>query len=307
MTGSPIPFFGRYFKLMFFDEAGDSVDLSELRVTFTAHSVVDGLPQRSMLRVYNISNDLAAKINVKYTKVVLVAGYIQQASTIIVGRISFSSQNHIGADSYMDVAVNASLFLHRPVVRMHPAGATRQDVMQGVKKDLSEVGIRSEMADAPDAVKKKQYRRSKVLYGSVPEIAQRIAKEGGGYFTVQNNVAHVSTPSYDLANRPATRVAQDTGMVGIPSISTGVVKVQVLMNPNIVIPGRIKLDLESIINPSTLASDVSLSGGGGFPPPVLRQSGGIFRIIALEYVGDTRGNDWHMNITAALPYVRGGA
>lgn len=62
-----------------------------------------------------------------------------------------------------------------------------------------------------------------------------------------------------------------------------------LLNPKLRIGGRIKLDNKSIQQAKT-----DLKMGAQRPPKM--DSDGFYRILKVEFSGDTRGNDWYADM-----------
>jgi hypothetical protein len=79
-----------------------------------------------------------------------------------------------------------------------------------------------------------------------------------------------------------------TGLVGMPHQTDEGINLKCLINPNLDLDSWVKLDNQSIIQNQL---------GFGVPQTLLDMDG-LYRIIAIEATGDTRGQEWYFDITA---------
>lgn len=298
MIHANIPNYGRVFRLVVTDEAG-SIDLSDLRVTFQIRHNMSNTPQRGIVRIYNITRGLADRFDRDSVRVTIVAGYENNYAIIFDGKTSFSSYGQTtGTDTYLDLALNESFewLQNNHISRTFQAGATRDDVMTVIKQSLNDANVSTTDVGA---LPRKTYRRAKVIYQRGATTAQNMAKEAyghHGYFFIQHGNAMLSSFNKPVGAAPV-KISQSTGMIGLPQVGSGAISVQVLLNPSLFVGRDVHLDLEDVNNPVTIAPAGSIGGGAFMPRSILRRTHGIFRIADLEFIGDSRGNEWYTNLT----------
>ena len=84
-------------------------------------------------------------------------------------------------------------------------------------------------------------------------------------------------------------------MVGSPQHTNEGVNVKCLLNPLLKINGRVHLNESDI---QRLKIDLNISDpkqiANSIAPPLA--SDGVYYILVVEHIGDTRGNDWYSNL-----------
>jgi hypothetical protein len=80
--------FGRKCSLIVGDTAGNGLELSALRVTFTVNKADNQSPAHAIIRVYNLSDDTARTVQKEFTRVALQAGYEGDYGLIFSGTVS---------------------------------------------------------------------------------------------------------------------------------------------------------------------------------------------------------------------------
>jgi hypothetical protein len=99
--------------------------------------------------------------------------------------------------------------------------------------------------------------------------------------------------------RPGTAVELDprSGLVGMPTQTSGGIQATCLLNPNIWC-GFLELISEG--QSAAAAKPGNLFGGGRFgamPGSNAKVSeSGFYKVLVAEHTGDTRGNDWYTNL-----------
>lgn len=118
-----------------------------------------------------------------------------------------------------------------------------------------------------------QFLHGMVLSGRASTEMDALCRSAGLEWSIQDGELQL-LPIGDVLVGLAVRLAEDTGLIGSPTVGNdGVVTVQALLNPSIV-PGR-QLRIESEMVPQ-----------------------GFYRAERCEYIGDTRGDDWLVEVEA---------
>ena len=129
--------------------------------------------------------------------------------------------------------------------------------------------------------------RSKVVFGCPGKYLNDMAKMGNSTFYIENNVGKFFNPNSTEGSQDAYVINKDTGMIDQPRQIDNGVEVKCLLNPSIKLGDFIKIDNKSVIAKEYEYGSV----------PYLLDRDGIYRIIKMNAVGDSRGQDWYWNLT----------
>lgn len=266
----------------------DGLDLSELHFKFDVMQSDFESPDNSYIRVYNLSDSTAKKIQNEFTKVTLQAGYQNGAfGTIFSGTIKQTKRGRENAtDKYLDIiATDSDINYNFGVVnKTLEAGAEPSD-------------ISSALASAMDAsISYESYNvgaslpRGKVLYGMARTHMRALAKTTKTTWSLQDGKLVIIPKTGYLPNE-AVVLNSKTGLVGLPEQTEDGIKAVCLLNPNIVIGSRVQIDNESIQKQTFSTSYTAIN----MYPSIAAD--GIYRVLVAEYHGDTRGHEWYTTIT----------
>ena len=96
----------RQVSLIVGDASGNGIDLSQMRIRFATKQFDLQTPNTAEIRVYNLSDDTANKVQKEFTKVELRAGYDGNFGTIFAGTVvQFRRGRENPTDKYMDLIV----------------------------------------------------------------------------------------------------------------------------------------------------------------------------------------------------------
>jgi hypothetical protein len=88
----------------------------------------------------------------------------------------------------------------------------------------------------------------------------------------------------------AVVLTSESGLIGQPEQTNDGIKVRALLNPRFRVGGRVKLNNNSILRFKT---DLKV---GAFNKAPRLDEDGLYRILAVEFKGDTRGKDWYADL-----------
>lgn len=147
------------------------------------------------------------------------------------------------------------------------AGATDKQIVEEIQKTMPKV-----QAGAIDIPNKRQLPRGRVLNGDSREILNRVARNNGADWSIQDG-SLVFLPKDKVLSDDAVLISQDTGMINAPEQTDDGLEITCLLNPALQIGGLIKL--ESIIE----------------------YFNGEYKVVKLAHSGDGMGGDWHSKMT----------
>lgn len=282
-------------------DSGEGLDLSALRIVFQTKKGDLETPNSAEISVYNLSDDTAARIRREFTQVCLSAGYEGNAGLIFRGNIrQVRVWRENGVDTILSIlaadgdrAYNFATVNTTLAAGSRPADRVR--VCQGsMQSKGAGAGYTPDLGGQP-------LPRGKVMYGMARQYMRDEARDTGTDWSIQDGkVQMVSRKGYLPGE--AVVLTHETGLVGSPEQTQDGISVRALLNPCLRVGGRIKINNMSI---RTMQSPLKMAAG---QQAARLDADGYYRIIKVEFRGDTRGNDWYADMvcigiddTARLP------
>lgn len=275
----------RQCSLVVGDASGRGLELGELRMVFGVSKGALETPNSAVIRVYNPSEDTAATIRREFSKVVLQAGYKDGMGLIFSGTIrQVRRGRENGTDTWLEIiAADGDWAYNFAVVNTTlAAGSKPADRMQVCQAAFAEKGIQEGYMADPGG---NGLPRGKVMYGMARQHMREAAADSGCEWSFQDGAVQVVKAAGYLPGDAVT-LTHETGLVGTPEQTNEGIKVRCLLNPSLRVGGRIRLDNRSVLQLKT-----DLGFRAIFPPRLDRD--GLYRILRLDFTGDTRGNDWY--------------
>lgn len=131
--------------------------------------------------------------------------------------------------------------------------------------------------------------RGKVIYGMARQYMRDEARDTDTDWSIQDGKVQM-VPRKGYLPGEAVLLTHETGLVGTPEQTQNGLTVRALLNPLLRIGGRIKLDNASV---KRMQTPLKAAAGQG---AARLDDDGIYRIIKVEFKGDTRGNDWYADM-----------
>lgn len=286
-------------SLVVANAAGSGIELSQLRVRFEIQGMIAGTPQILTARVYNLADNTVHQIREEFTQVVLQAGYEGNFGTLFSGSITqlrFGREN--ATDTFVDIfAADFDVAHNWGVINTSiAAGYTSDDVFNAVRKVYTGYGVKFDQ-DTPD-FKAQPAPRGKVMFGMARDTMDALGKKEDMTWHVEQGQFHMLAYS---AYKPgdAIRLDVDTGLIGVPQQTIDGIQATCLLNPSIGPGSRVQINQRLISqyawqnqfsgpNPKVVnpAAPLDKDRGGG---------AGFYKVLIVNHVGDTRGNEWYTN------------
>lgn len=197
-------------------------------------------------------------------------------------------------------------FTNACVIKTLSAGYKVADIQAALMHTFNPFGVtQGTTGDFPETV----FPRGRVLYHPARDVMDNVAGQCSA--TWQLAGGQLQMVPVDKYVRDPIVLNSDTGMIGMPqqTMEAGI-NVRCLINPNIRINGLIQIDQNSVYRASlsadkiaSLAYRVSETLADGEAPddvktyqPAGVAADGIYIVYSIDYSGDTRGQDWYMDI-----------
>lgn len=284
---------------------GDGLDLSQLRIKFSTKKGDAETPNSAEITVYNLSDETANKIKGEFTRVILQAGYQSNSGIIFDGQIRGKrTGKENGVDTWLEItaADGDRAYNFATVSQTLAAGSTPAHQVKVCNDAFAAKG--TGVGHVPTDLGGQPLPRGKVMYGMARKHMRNVAQSTDASWSIQDGKVQLVKATGYLPGE-AVVLTHETGLIGTPEQTNEGVKVRCLLNPRLKVGGRIKLDNASIQTVKT-----ELKAGTGNKPAKMDRDG-LYRILKVEYAGDTHGNDWYADLvciglddTSKLPLDR---
>lgn len=288
----------RKFSLLIGDD-DEALDVSQLRCTFTIKKTSAQTPNEAEIRVYNLAKETVARIQKEFTRVILQAGYVENYGVIFDGtakQIKTGRDN--GTDSYLQImASDGDAAYNFAVVNTTlAAGSSPRDHIAASAGAMGAHGVKTgHIGD----VGGQKLARGKVMYGNSRDYLRQSAQSSNADWSVQDGQLQV-VPLRGLLPTQAVVLNSKTGLIGTPEQTNDGITIKCLLNPLLKIGGKIIVDNKDIEMATISENKTSKSGEKKQPAdkPATIADDGAYKIIKIEYNGDSHGTDWYCDIVA---------
>lgn len=269
-------------------DSGKGLDLSALRIAFATKKGDVETPNSAEISVYNLSSETQSRIRREFTRVVLAAGYEGNCGIIFEGNIrQVRTWRENGVDAVLHIlaADGDRAYNFATVNTSLAAGSTPADHVRVCQGAFAEHGTGA--GHTPD-LPGQPLPRGKVMYGMARKYMRDAANTTDTTWSIQDGKVQM-VPLAGYLPGEAVVLTHETGLIGTPEQTQDGITVRCLINPRLRIGGRIKLNNSSV---KQAQSDLKAAA----QRPAKLDNDGIYRILKVEFSGDTRGNDWYANM-----------
>ncbi len=275
---------------------GDSkaIDLSELRIKFAIRQGDVRTPSVADIRVYNLSEKTAQAIKKEFRKVTLEGGYEENSALLFTGEVrQVRTGRENPVDTYLDIlATNADRAFNFGVVnKTLAAGHTFKDQVEVAFQAMKPFDVTMGFIADLGPVK---MPRARVLFGMARDVLTRVGFSTNTSWSIQNGKLQMVKNSGFMPGDVVVLNSR-TGMIGRPVQTIEGIIVRCLINPEIRVTRRVKIDQASIQVAPLNVSDQGAPLNAEPNLPKLADDG-IYKVLFIEIEGDTRGQPWYMDL-----------
>lgn len=275
----------------------EGLDLSNMRIWFRTTQMDAETPPGAYIRVFNLSQTTAQRVQKEFQSVVLQAGYENgNYGVIFQGTIKQVRRGRLNAtDTYLDIyAADLDQAYNFGVVsKTLAAGSTQKDQVDAIMQQAASKGMSA--GSIPNSLGTGgTLPRGKVLFGLARERLTDIANTTGCTWNITNGKVNIIPLTGYLQGEAVVLNAQ-TGLIGVPEATNAGIEAKCLLNPLIKLGTRVQID-NALINQTTINQQ-------GFPRftdlsfPASVTDDGFYRVLVVEHMGDSRGNEWESQLT----------
>lgn len=275
----------------------EATDLSELRFAWAVTRGDTQTPNTADIRVWNVAPETAEGIAEESTRVVLQAGYEGNYGIIFDGQIKQVRRGRESqTDTYVDITAADGDSAYNFAVSAFNLTADQtapKTQVERLLKDMARHGITQ--GYMPDELAGNALPRGKVVFGMCRDKMRDIAKVTSTNWSIQDGqLTMIPLTVYMPGEMPI--ISPETGLIGMPEQTQAGIRMRILLNPAIKIGQRIKLDQATVqqyrystgvnqqVQNENTASTSQINGDGEY------------YVMHVNSIGDTRGNDWYMDM-----------
>jgi len=283
-------------------EGDYALDVSNLRCTFKIKRYALYYPNQAIITIYNLKAGTENAILEEGYRVMVYAGYGDEKAglwgQIFDGTIVMCNRwKESGTDYKLQIlALDGTQFINEGYCSFtFERGQTARAVIENTANKASnpiELGYASPVFDTI------KYSKGIVVHGLAKNTLSDIAKTANGTWYVDNGKLYVIAYSDSADNLPngkeAVELSETSGLIGNPQQVNQGITARCLLNPKIMPYSLVHINNELITQQLVSLGTYSQ----GISTPWLLDPHGLYRVIAVEFTGDTRGNEWYTDITA---------
>lgn len=264
--------------------------VENLRVKFDVVKTVDFTPNTATIQIYNLSPNSQARISNEFDEVQLFAGYQGTVPQIFRGNIVRAQHYRDGNDHITTIEAADGDHDFRTAVMNETlaAGTTSSQLIDRAVASFKGVGETTKgFIDIPSTA----LFRGKVMSGNTRDVLHNVAKEHGSNWSIQDGQLIFVKTNGKLPNE-AVVLRSDTGLISTPEVDDKGIALTCLLNPTLRINGAVKLDNNALRYKVQKERARSVNFVEIPTTPVKLDKDGIYKVLRLEHLGDTHGNEW---------------
>ncbi|HKS94990.1 MAG TPA: hypothetical protein VJV74_02530 [Terriglobia bacterium] len=285
---------------------GNAIMVEDLRISFEITKTIGSTPNQAKITVYNLSQSRELEIvgrigdlddevlSSDIDEVIINAGYKDATQLLFRGNIKHAFRHREGNNHLMVIeAADGDKDIRQTTINVALKAGTTDD--QLVDHVVSQFGTTKKgHVIVPD----RKRIRGQVFSGGAPEVLNALAKQVNGQWSIQDAHLQIVPVDSTLPNE-AVVMRSDTGMLSAPEISDKGVKVRCLLNPRVIVNGKVQIDnndlKQQILKQRTRAPGAKPKKKKGTKVLARLDPDGIYKVYKVIHKGDTRGTssgDW---------------
>lgn len=281
------------------DTQDEVIDLSELHFQFKTENQDDEGPSNCSIRVFNLADSTVERlIKYNFSRVIVQAGYEDSFGIVFQGDIKQFRTGKVNAtDTYLDIlAADGDEAYTNAVSAVSIAGGTPGDQRISILVEAFKqygvvlgIGIEEFGGTLP---------RGKVALGMTRAAFRKEIETLGATWSIQNGKINVIPLDGYLPN-DVVEINSATGLIGRPEQTQEGIRARVLMNPKILVGGRVRINnalINQTIQQTPGPGPLAFNKWTGIQILATIREDGLYRVYVAEHEGDTRGQAWYTDL-----------
>ncbi|AOK32164.1 hypothetical protein WS67_21435 [Burkholderia singularis] len=277
----------------------DALDFSNLRFSFEVRRGDIQTPNNARIRIFNVSDDTAHRIQDEFTRIVLQAGYEDGPYGLLFdGTVKQVQRGRYGpTETIVDItAASADAWYNHAVVGTTlAAGSTSVDHIRTAIATMKPYGLTVGYLPEFDA---KPLPRGKVIFRMARDVFRNAAQNLDADWSIQDTQFQM-VPQNSYIPGEAMVLTAETGLIGLPTRDQNGITIKCLLNPNARISGLVTIDNKSIQQneESRTRRDSDANSNADDAQSDVMKRDGTYKILLAEHEGDTRDAPWYTTLT----------
>lgn len=276
--------FDRQYALDIFNDAGEQLEIRDLRVSFELTKTLLGYPNRGVVEVYNLAEEDIQRITQKFSTLRLFAGYAERVKQVFEANVKNFYKARSNPDSIFTFITSSGSRAWDSSVfsKTYNAGTSANTIIEEVGNSFDgvQLGARVSNPEWPTLL------ANGTFSGSSSRVMDQLSREYNFDWAIDQQELNIVPRGFALEDLPLVEITPDTGLIGSPTLTELGADFRVLMNPDLV-PGR-RVQMR--------ADFVQLGQSGTEFRRVRTTADGIYKIMETRHIGDSRGQDWYTDI-----------
>lgn len=266
--------------------AEESLTVDNLTVQFEIGKTLLGYPARGRISIFNLGEENIQKITKRYTSVELYGGYIGAEGLLFRGNITNYSKDRFGPTSAFTLVVKSSTsaWEESSFTKTYAAGTPPATIVNEVAESFKGVIVGQILTDVNWAPSLSDV----TVMGSSRRIMDQLARDYNFDWNIVEGEVIAAPRSQALLDKPVFIISEATGLIGSPVITDLGVDFRVLLNPAILLGRQIEMR----------AKYGQLGQSGVDFRRVRSSADGVYKIMDIRMVGNTRSLDWYCDIVS---------
>ena len=280
----------------------ESLDFSDFRIYFRIGQATKATPKAAEIYIYNLSpetmNRLAGVDSDKVdTKVILETGYeFGPLEIAFKGNVfQFKKGRDNPTDTWLCILAQSGDKLKQYALANQciPAGTSIDEAGKVLIDEMVKHGVdKGEVTE----LSQRKYPRGRVFFGSLEENLKQFYEENNMLLDFSDETL-TTIPLVGYTVEPVQILSAQTGMIGMPALTSEGLQVTCLMNQKMKWGGRVQIDMSNL---QTESYDIDYGSQQIDQPQknakLATNAGGLFLIRSVEHYGDTHGPEWYTSL-----------
>lgn len=273
----------------------EAIDLSELHFRFAIKRGDNQTPNSAEIRIYNLDDYTAKKIQRQYTQIILNAGYeTANYGLIFTGNIDQVRRGReTPTDTVVDITASDGGLAYGWAVSNGnlAAGSTLPQIFSQLVKDFQSVDG-TITGPTPSDLAGLALPRGKVMFGMTRDYMRDLSDTAAATWGINDKKVGISGLTTSKIQN-AVELTPATGLIGLPQQLINGFHFRALLNPNLKINTCVNVP-NDLIQKYRYPLDIQSQPGTTFVP--VTDANGNYRVIYAEHTGDTRGQEWYTDL-----------
>lgn len=271
-------------------KGGKGLSIDKLKIKFEINKTIQPTPNTALIKIYNLSPDHETLVQHEFDEVILNAGYEGNVRVVFRGNIKhvFKYKDKTDYVTEIEAADGDRDFRTSVMNETLSAGTTTSHILSRAVASFTNT------LQGYSNIEESTHIRGVVLSGNTRDILHNLAREAGANWSVQDGQLTIVKTDSTLPHT-AIAINSNTGLLDAPEINDKGIGLKCLMNPDILINGKVQLNNNNIKvreKSKSLLSSSSQKLVKEKMSPVRLDPDGIYKVISLQHRGSNREQEW---------------